>query len=160
MSLAIVSDLTQRVIAAQTVLDQKKADLNAQIATNVGLQEQADYHRQRGNENDLQIVNSRLTAGYNALPALTNAVNLAQTEVNNLTQQLNSAKASLTPAENQVIQAEAAVKVNESNMRLAAQQAEIDKKNYAQKTTKYIVIGVIGLIVIGGIIYYFRKKAK
>jgi LPXTG-motif cell wall-anchored protein len=45
-------------------------------------------------------------------------------------------------------------------MRLAAQQAEIDKKNYAQKTTKYIVIGVIGLIVIGGIIYYFRKKAK
>jgi hypothetical protein len=160
MSLEVVKSLENQVISAQNKYQIAQNNLTEAIALAKEYERQAEVHRSNGAWNDLQNVNSLLNNQYLTITSLTGIKDSAKMVVDDLTNQLTAAKAALTPAENQVIQAEAAVKVNESNMRLAAQQAEIDKKNYAQKTTKYIVIGVIGLIVIGGIIYYFRKKAK
>jgi len=160
MSLQTVKNLENLVTDAQNKYQNALSNLSAAIALAKEYERQAEVHHKNGAINDLNNVNALLNNQYGTITTLSSVRDNAKAVLDDLNNQLIEAKKTLTPAENQVIEAEAVVKVNESNMRLAAQQAEIDKKNYAQKTTKYVIIGVIALVVIAGVVYFIRKKAK
>lgn len=160
MSLQTVKNLENLVTDAQNKYQNALSNLSAAVALAKEYERQAGEHHKNGAINDLNNVNALLNNQYGTITTLSSVRDNAKAVLDDLNNQLIEAKKTLTPAENQVIEAEAVVKVNESNMRLAAQQAEIDKKNYAQKTTKYVIIGVIALVVIAGVVYFIRKKAK
>lgn len=160
MSLQTVKNLENLVTDAQNKYQDTLSNLSAAVALAKEYERQAEVHRASGAIDDLNNVNALLNNQYGTITTLSSVRDNAKVVLDDLNKQLIEAKKALTPAENQVIEAEAVVKVNESNMRLAAQQAEIDKKNYAQKTTKYVIIGVIALVVIAGVVYFIRKKAK
>lgn len=152
MSLQIVEDLSQRVIEQQNVVDQKQKDLAASTALIKEYQRQAEYHHAQGNEYDLQVVNGRLTAAYQAHPTFESALQSQTLILTSLKTQLSAAKASLTPQEKDVA-------VIQEQTRL--KNVELKKATIDEKKNKniYIIIVVVVVIIVFAVIYFkLRKK--
>lgn len=151
MSLEVVQKLTADVLAQTAVLNAAQKTLNDHLALVKDLERQADYHRNNNNNDDLQIVNSRLTSAYQATPGLTAKVQQETATLNNMNTWLTNAKARLTPEEKQiaVIKEQAALKEAET----AATKAAASKSR-----SLYIIVGVVVIVIVLGVVFYLKRK--
>lgn len=149
---AILDNLSQAVTAALNSLNAKKAEYEKILAEVRELQRQAEYHRSRGDNTNLQIVNGQLTAKYSYETAAKKAIEDAQ-------KVYDKALADYTSAQNNLLSPEekAAVLVRAKSEAETA-KIEGESKLFIQKSTKYIIVGTIILVVIVvGVIIYRRK---
>ena len=153
---AILDQLSAAVTAALQKQNAEQAKYNAVLAEVRELQRQAEYHRGRGDNTNLQIVNGQLTAKYAELQSAENMLNDAKAAYNSALKAYQDAQNSiLSQQEKDAIATQANAQAQTS---VIAAQSEAEKKLFAQKTTKYLIFGAIALIVIAVGVYVYKKK--
>lgn len=151
MSLEVVQQLTADVLAQQAVYNAAQKELNDQIALNKDLERQAEEHRKNGNNDDLQIVNQRLTQGYSTISGLSSRVQQEKATLDNMNTWLMNAKARLTPEEKQI-----AVIKEQANLKTA--EAAATKAAASKSRTVYIIVGVVVIVIVLGVVFYLKRK--
>lgn len=153
---AILDQLSAAVTAALQKQNAEQAKYNAVLAEVRELQRQAEYHRGRGDNTNLQIVNGQLTAKYAELQSAENMLNDAKAAYNSALKAYQDAQNNiLSQQEKDAIATQANAQAQTS---VIAAQSEAEKKLFAQKTTKYLIFGAIALIVIAVGVYVYKKK--
>lgn len=153
---AILDQLSAAVTAALQKQNAEQAKYNAVLAEVRELQRQAEYHRSRGDNTNLQIVNGQLTAKYAELQSAENMLNDAKAAYNSALKAYQDAQNTiLSQQEKDAIATQANAQAQTS---VIAAQSEAEKKLFAQKTTKYLIFGAIALIVIAVGVYVYKKK--
>ena len=148
----ILDNLGAAASKALADLNAAQTKLNELTAQSKELERQASVHAGNNDQTNLQIVNGQLTAKYQEIQAqqgvianLKNVYDAAMLALKKAQDEL------LTPEERQAVLVKA-----QSDASIA--QTEAQSKIFAQKTTKYLIIGTIVLIVIAGVVYFYKKK--
>ena len=149
---AILDGLQQSVTTAKSTLDAATKAYNDLLAQVTELRRQADYHRSRGDDANLQIVNAQLAPAQSAMDGAKNHLNNCKAQYDvALAAYVDAQNKLLTPAEKEAI-------LIKAQSEAASATTEAEAKVIAQKTTQYLIWGAIGLVIIVVAIVIYKKK--
>lgn len=168
----ILADLAKKLSEALQALTNDTKEVTRLDVLAKEYERQIAYHTGRGDTYNAEQVAPLLNNTYSLLSGAKKVRDIAQADYDAAVKAYTDAKASiLSPAEQQEIvitassnaaiaQAEQAVKGEQAKSEAETKSAQA-KANYAADTTKYILIGVAVLLILGTVAYFILKtKSK